>query len=118
LTVVGEVAVRRRYYSCRKCPANAIAFDAWAGLGAGMVTLAARRMLALAGMSFSFDIAAWLAELCLGVNELRGEGRSTSGGEKAGGPGKRGLTRLAATKTPPRTFGHAPFPGNTTAVWR
>jgi len=66
LTVVGEVEVRRRYYSCRKCHANDTPFDAWSGLGAGMATPAARRMLALAGMSFSFDVAAdRLAELCL-----------------------------------------------------
>ncbi len=41
-------------------------FDAWSGLGVGMTTPAARRMLSLAGMSFSFDTAAErLAELCL-----------------------------------------------------
>jgi hypothetical protein len=41
-------------------------FDAWSGLCTGMTTPAARRMLALAGMSFSFDTAAErLAELCL-----------------------------------------------------
>jgi hypothetical protein len=42
-------------------------FDAWSGLtAAGMTTPAARRMLALAGMSFSFDTASdRLAELCL-----------------------------------------------------
>ena len=41
-------------------------FDLWSGLCAGMTTPAARRMLSLAGMSFSFDTAAdRLAELCL-----------------------------------------------------
>lgn len=41
-------------------------FDLWSGLSAGMATPAARRMLSLAGMSFSFDTAAdRLAELCL-----------------------------------------------------
>jgi hypothetical protein len=67
--VVGEVAVSRRYYSCRKCHENQVPFDAWSGLtavGGGMTTPAARRMLALAGMSFSFDTASdRLAELCL-----------------------------------------------------
>lgn len=66
LTVVGEVEVSRRYYSCRKCHQNQTPFDAWSGLGAGMTTPAARRMLSLAGMSFSFDTASdRLAELCL-----------------------------------------------------
>ena len=66
LTVVGEVEVARRYYSCRKCRENCMPFDLWSGLCAGMTTPAARRMLSLAGMSFSFDTAAdRLAELCL-----------------------------------------------------
>jgi len=66
LTVVGEVQVSRRYYSCRKCRENVTPFDTWSGLLAGMTTPAARRMLSLAGMSFSFDTAAErLAELCL-----------------------------------------------------
>lgn len=56
----------RRYYSCRKCRENYTPFDLWSGLGAGMATPAARRMLSLAGMSFSFDTAAdRLGELCL-----------------------------------------------------
>lgn len=56
----------RRYYSCRKCHENQSPFDLWSGLGAGMTTPAARRMLSLAGMSFSFDTASdRLAELCL-----------------------------------------------------
>jgi len=64
--VVGEVEVSRRYYSCRKCHENYTPFDLWSGLVAGMSTPAARRMLSLAGMSFSFDTAAdRLAELCL-----------------------------------------------------
>lgn len=66
LTVVGEVELSRRYYSCRKCRENHTPFDAWAGLVAGMSTPATRRMLSLAGMSFSFDTSAErLAELCL-----------------------------------------------------
>jgi hypothetical protein len=66
LTVVGEVEISRRYYSCRKCRENQTPFDLWSGLGVGMTTPAVRRMLSLAGMSFSFDTAAdRLAELCL-----------------------------------------------------
>ena len=66
---MGEVEVTRRYYWCRTCHESQMPFDAWSGLiadAAGMTTPAARRMLALAGMSFSFDTAsARLAELCL-----------------------------------------------------
>jgi hypothetical protein len=67
LTVVGEIEVGRRYYGCRKCHENFLPFDQWSGLvGSGMATPAARRMLALAGMSWSFDTAAErLKELCL-----------------------------------------------------
>lgn len=63
---MGEVDVGRRYYACRACRANCTPFDAWAGLVAGTATPAARRLLSLAGMSFSFDTAAArLAEWCL-----------------------------------------------------
>lgn len=64
--MVGEVELSRRYYSCRKCRDNQTPMDAWAGAVAGKCTAATRRMLALAGMSFSFDTAAErLEELCL-----------------------------------------------------
>jgi len=66
LTVVGEVQISRRYYSCRGCGENRMPFDVWSGLVGGLATPAARRLLALAGMSFSFDTAAArLAEFCL-----------------------------------------------------
>lgn len=66
LTVVGEVEVSRRYYHCGKCGAGCLPFDGWSGLVEGMSTPAARRMLSLAGMSWSFDTASdRLAELCL-----------------------------------------------------
>ena len=65
--MVGEIQVTRRYYRCRKCHESLLPFDEWSGLnGGGMATPAARRMLALAGMSWSFDTAAErLKELCL-----------------------------------------------------
>ena len=64
--MVGEVELSRRYYSCRHCRENQSPLDAWAGLVAGKCTPATRRMLALAGMSFSFDTSAErLKELCL-----------------------------------------------------
>ena len=66
LTVVGEIDVSRRWYHCPKCQASCTPFDRWAGLVAGMSTPAARRMLSLAGMSWSFDTASdHLGELCL-----------------------------------------------------
>lgn len=65
--MVGQIEVNRRYYYCRKCQESAIPFDRWSGLNSeGMTTPAARRMLSLAGMSWSFDTASeHLEELCL-----------------------------------------------------
>jgi hypothetical protein len=66
LTVVGEIDLSRRYYKCRKCGASCLPLDQWSGLVSGMSTPAARRMLSLAGMSWSFDTASdHLWELCL-----------------------------------------------------
>lgn len=64
--MVGEIDVSRRYYQCRQCGASCLPLDAWSGLLSGMSTPAARRMLSLAGMSWSFDTASdHLLELCL-----------------------------------------------------
>jgi hypothetical protein len=64
--VVGDIQVSRRYYRCPRCRRSCLPFDQWSGLGEGMSTPAARRMLSLAGMSWSFDRAsAHLQELCL-----------------------------------------------------
>ncbi len=64
--MVGEVPVSRRYYRCGRCGESYVPLDDWAGLMKGMSTPAARRMLSLAGMSWSFDTASdRLAELCL-----------------------------------------------------
>ncbi len=66
MTVVGEIDVSRRYYKCGRCGSSCLPLDQWSGLVAGMSTPAARRMLSLAGMSWSFDTASdHLAELCL-----------------------------------------------------
>jgi hypothetical protein len=65
MTVVGAIDVNRRYYRCGKCGQSCLPLDQWAGLLEGMSTPAARRMLSLAGMSWSFDTASdHLAELC------------------------------------------------------
>ena len=66
MTVVGEIDLSRRYYMCRTCGVSCLPLDQWSGLVSGMCTPAARRMLSLAGMSWSFDTASdHLAELCL-----------------------------------------------------
>ena len=83
MTVVGEIDVSRRYYRCPKCGVSRLPLDQWSGLVSGMSTPAARRMLSLAGMSWSFDTASdHLWELCQlkvsndtirGVSEEEGE---------------------------------------------
>ncbi len=73
LTVVGEIDLSRRYYMCGACGRSCLPLDQWSGLVPGMSTPAARRMLSLAGMSWSregeasrFDTASdHLLELCL-----------------------------------------------------
>jgi hypothetical protein len=65
LTSVGHVAVDRRYFACPQCRAKATPFDDWAGLGDRSLTAHARRMVTLAGTSWSFDAASRrLKELC------------------------------------------------------
>lgn len=67
LTSLGHVTVGRRYYACRSCRAKAVPWDAWAGVPDGhRLTTQARRVVTVAGTSWSFDQAsARLAELCL-----------------------------------------------------
>jgi hypothetical protein len=66
MTVVGGIDLDRRYYRCGTCGQTQLPFDQWSGLVPGMSTPAARRMLSLAGMSWSFDTASrHLEELCL-----------------------------------------------------
>jgi hypothetical protein len=65
LTSVGHLAVERRYFACPGCRAKATPFDDWAGLGDRSLTPHARRMVTLAGVSWSFDVASRrLKELC------------------------------------------------------
>lgn len=123
LTVVGEIEVSRRHYGCRKCHASFLPFDQWSGLiGGGMATPAARRLLALAGMSWSFDTAAErLRELCLlkvsndtirRVSEE--EGRSAQRWiERSPGPGERFARGKGETE-----FYTDGVTVNTTAGWR
>jgi len=123
LTVVGEIEVNRRYYGCRKCHENSRPFDDWSGLvGDGMATPAARRMLALAGMSWSFDTAAKrLQELCL-LKVSNDTIRRVSEEE-----GKAAQRWMAKSARPAEVFGEAPgdqefytdgVTVNTTEGWR
>lgn len=67
LTSLGHVTVARRYYACRACRAKAVPWDLWAGIPDGhRLTTQARRVVTVAGSSWSFDQAsARLEELCL-----------------------------------------------------
>ncbi len=66
LTSVGEITLTRRYYACRACNAKQVPLDEWAGLRRGhALTAHARRVVTLAGSTWSFDMAAdRLKELC------------------------------------------------------
>lgn len=65
LCSVGHITVERRYFACRHCRAKATPFDEWAGLGNRSLSEHARRMVCLAGTSWSFDTASKrLKELC------------------------------------------------------
>lgn len=65
LTTVGEVTLCRSYFACPACGASQTPLDAWAGLGRRMVSEHARRVLAVAGSSWSFEQASKkLLELC------------------------------------------------------
>lgn len=66
LSSVGDITVSRRYYACRACDAKAVPFDEWAGLQKGhRLTVQARRVVTLAGSTWSFDQAAdRLKEFC------------------------------------------------------
>jgi hypothetical protein len=65
LSVVGHVDYPRRRYHCPACRSSQIPLDVWAGVGDRSITWGARRMIALAGTSWSFDRASSnLREFC------------------------------------------------------
>jgi hypothetical protein len=66
LSSVGDITISRRYYACRDCGAKQVPFDVWAGLAKGhRLTVHARRVVTLAGSTWSFDQAAdKLQEFC------------------------------------------------------
>jgi hypothetical protein len=64
LTIVGDVVVPRRYFAC-PCGQTAVPMDDWAGIGPRGVSEHARRVIVLAGSTWSFEQAASkLSELC------------------------------------------------------
>jgi hypothetical protein len=65
LTVAGPIEVPRRYFACPSCGETAAPMDAWAGIGSRSVSDEVRRLVVLAGSTWSFDQAsAKLKELC------------------------------------------------------
>jgi hypothetical protein len=83
---VGHVAFARRRYHCPACRSGSIPLDEWAGVGERSVTAGARRLLTLAGTSWSFDRASrHLKELChLEVSDDTIERVCQEEGERAG----------------------------------
>jgi hypothetical protein len=86
LSTVGHIAFNRRRYHCQRCVAGVIPLDSWAGVGDRSITSGARRMLSLAGMSWSFDRASvHLKEFChLDVSDDTIERVCQEEGERAG----------------------------------
>lgn len=65
LSTVGHIRFDRRRYHCSRCKAGTIPLDDWSGVATRSITHGARRMLTLAGASWSFDRAsAHLKEFC------------------------------------------------------
>lgn len=65
LTTVGEMTVGRRYYACPECGLSQTPLDGWAGIGRRMASEHARRVIVVAGSTWSFEQAsAKLLELC------------------------------------------------------
>ncbi len=64
LTIAGEVVVPRRYFAC-ECGQTHSPMDAWAGISNRSVSDEVRRLIVLAGSSWSFEESAQkLAEFC------------------------------------------------------
>jgi len=65
LTTVGQMTVERRYYVCPDCRLSQTPLDVWAGIGHRMASEHARRVIVVAGSTWSFEQAsAKLRELC------------------------------------------------------
>ena len=63
--MVGQIDYPRRRYHCPACQSGTIPLDRWAGVGSRSLTPGARRIIALAGTSWSFDRASVnLKEFC------------------------------------------------------
>ncbi|HEX4053055.1 MAG TPA: hypothetical protein VHX86_02205 [Tepidisphaeraceae bacterium] len=65
LTTVGEMRVARRYDACGDCGLSQTPLDTWTGIGSRMASEHARRVIVVAGSTWSFEQAsAKLLELC------------------------------------------------------
>ena len=65
MTIVGDISFPRRYYACDHCHSTGVPMDDWAGIGSRAVSDHARRVIVLAGSTWSFEeAAAKLLELC------------------------------------------------------
>jgi hypothetical protein len=119
---VGHIALPRRRYHCRACKSGQIPLDAWAGVDNRSITAGARRLLTLAGTSWSFDsAAAHLKEFChLSVSDDTIERVCQEQGQRA-------WTWMNESQEPVKAFekagGHAEFSAdgvmiNTVDDWR
>ena len=85
LSVVGHIDYPRRRYHCPACKSGSIPLDVWGGVGVRSITPGARRMITLAGTSWSFDRASVnLREFChIEVSDDTIERVSQEEGERA-----------------------------------
>jgi hypothetical protein len=122
LTTIGPICFPRRRYHCQPCSGSSIPLDDWAGVGERSITPGARRMLTLAGTSWSFDRASeHLKEFChLVVSDDTIERVCQEEGERAGRWMSESDEPVAAFQKAP---GHAEFSTdgvkvNTVDGWR
>lgn len=119
---MGHIAFERRRYYCPSCAGGTIPLDVWAGVGDRSITCGARRMLTLAGTSWSFDRASdHLKEFChVEVSDDTIERVCQEEGERAG-------KWMSESSDPVQAFekaeGHAEFSTdgvkiNTVDEWR
>lgn len=102
LSVIGHIGYPRRRYHCPSCKSGVIPLDTWAGVGRRSITSGARRMITLAGASWSFDRAsANLREFChLSVSDDTIERVCQEEGERA-------RQWLKTSEAPARAFAEA-----------
>jgi len=82
---VGPITVTRKGYRCPSCGMTETPWDAWAGLGSHRLTPGAEQLAALAGASWSFDVASTrLEQMCgLAISDQTVRRVSEAHGQKA-----------------------------------